>query len=104
MHRVLGHPRGGRHGAHRPLGLVFGLLVERLVYDRRHLLVINGAGRPRTQLVIQAHETLLHKALAPLSNRRRRGGQAAGNGLVGPPVGGQQNNLCTTDETVGRRA
>ena len=64
----------------------------------------DGARRPRTQLVIQAHKTLLHKALAPFSNGRRRSGQTAGNGQVGPPVGGQQNDLCPTNQTLGSTA
>ena len=100
MDRVLGEAGFGAHGAHRPLGLVLGLGLQRLVYHLGDLLVGDRSRRPRPQLIMQAVEPTIKEALAPLADRNSGHAHRPTDGFMGPAFGRQKDDLGSPYQPV----
>ena len=72
MNRVLGQAGFLSQGAQGPLGFVFWLGLQGLVYHLGYLLIRNRSRRPWAQLIVQALEAIFEKAPAPLAHRSAR--------------------------------
>src|SRR5574340_261378 len=53
------------HGANRPMGTVLGLCMQRLTHHGSYLLVGNRVRSPRSELIMQALDSIGDVALAP---------------------------------------
>ena len=102
MHRVLGEAGFGAHGAQRPLGLVFGLGLQRLVDHLGDLLVGDRSRRPGAWFIVQAVEPAIEEALAPLADRNPGHAHRPTDRFMGPAFGRQKDDLGSPYQPVGK--
>src|SRR6202022_2092791 len=81
-HRALGDCGLLGHRAHAPMGGVFGLAAQDPIDQSRYLLVAVGARTSGPQFIVQAGDTVLDKAPAPLAHRRHAPAQTLCDGEV----------------------
>lgn len=96
--RVLGHRTNA------PVGDPFGLALEGLADQLGDLLVGDGARPTGAHLIVQTHQSVLQIALAPLADHLFAQADLLGDGLVGQPFGGQQDNVGPGHKTVRQAA
>src|ERR1700730_560177 len=81
------------HRAHAPMGGVFGLAAQDPIDQSRYLLVAVGARTSGPQFIVQAGDTVLDKAPAPLAHRRHAPAQTLCDGEVALALRRPQHQL-----------
>ena len=84
VRRALGDPRSSRQGASCPLSAdISGFDLQGPVDHLGPLVILIGAGPPRSEFVVQTLQTKIPVTLAPLGHGHAREAHPFGNGRIG---------------------
>ena len=102
MHRALADALGTPQGAGAPVRGGVGLLLERTVDHRGHLVVVIGPGPAGPEFVVQALDIGSSEAPPPLADGLRRDAEAARDGGIRQAFGAGENHAGALDQCVGQ--
>ena len=101
LHLGLGYPGFGRDGPARPMGAAVGWLRgERLADQRRYVFGGNAARPARPAFIVEPHQPLPEKAVAPGGDALRTQSHLLRNRPVAESVGAHQNDIGAPHEPV----
>ena len=100
LYRVLGNAKLRGQRTTTPRRAARGSGLQRLANEHRYPLIADRARPPRTQLVVQAGQSLAKKTSPPVADGDRVQSQPRRNGLVTHPRSTQQNDLGPRHQSV----
>ena len=101
LHLGFGYLRFGSDGPARPMGAAIGWFGgERLAYQGGDVFGDNAARSARPAFIVEPHQPLLEKAVAPGAHALRTQPHLLCNRPVAEAVGAQQNDMGTSHESV----